>query len=306
MPHIYRKQMIEGESIIGIIHNGGYHVTPLAVYEDGTVSCWEKNDLQQFKASLRRGWVVPQVPDGQYLSIFKLGAFPVVTAKWLYNTNTYYKHIVEIVRSMNPEMKNLYTETKRLSEKWEQAHVRWCADPTDCKRKSHFGYALWDGTSTMLFCSTDGRTELTFLTVYEDAYARVAALGDTDYTLAQIEELFRSGVLKTSVQEGEWVHIPHLGMVQLAPSLSRVIPPMEKYCAIEQMLLTLTGKPTAREQCREAYYAYLASPSEQAREHLRAAYEAVPEHERIYLGDMDSHDSDYRRILYHPEMKREV
>ena len=34
--------------------------------------------------------------------------------------------------------------------------------------------------------------------------------------------------------------------------------------------------------------------------------EAVPESERMYLGDMDSKDSDYRRILYYPDKKREV
>ena len=42
------------------------------------------------------------------------------------------------------------------------------------------------------------------------------------------------------------------------------------------------------------------------REVLRKAYEAVPESERMYLGDMDSKDSDYRRILYYPDKKREV
>jgi len=59
------------------------------------------------------------------------------------------------------------------------------------------------------------------------------------------------------------------------------------------------------EKCREIYYEYLVYPCEDARERLRAAYEAVPEHERMYLGDMDSKDWDYRRILFTDE-KREV
>ncbi len=48
------------------------------------------------------------------------------------------------------------------------------------------------------------------------------------------------------------------------------------------------------------------SIAEATRERLRAAYEAVPEHQRLFLGDMDTKDGDYKRILYHPERKRQV
>ena len=70
--------------------------------------------------------------------------------------------------------------------------------------------------------------------------------------------------------------------------------------------LYLLGEEDSIDICRRAYHYYLEEPSEWAREKLRKAYEAVPEHQRMYLGDMDSRDSDYLRILYHPEQKREV
>ena len=49
----------------------------------------------------------------------------------------------------------------------------------------------------------------------------------------------------------------------------------------------------------------MTDPCDYTKEKLRKAYEAVPEHERMYLGDMDSKDWDYHRILY-SDKKREV
>jgi hypothetical protein len=46
-----------------------------------------------------------------------------------------------------------------------------------------------------------------------------------------------------------------------------------------------------------AAWPYEAAPSEEKREALRKAYEAVPEHLRMYCGDMDSKDEPIRRIL---------
>jgi len=65
------------------------------------------------------------------------------------------------------------------------------------------------------------------------------------------------------------------------------------------------NKPDAHERCINAYHAYLVEPTDFYKEELRKAYEAVPEHERCYLGDMDTRDSDFRRILYTND-KREV
>ena len=44
----------------------------------------------------------------------------------------------------------------------------------------------------------------------------------------------------------------------------------------------LNGRLTTHKRCREAF----------------AAYEAVPAHNRMYLGDMDTKDNDIRRILF--------
>ena len=43
---------------------------------------------------------------------------------------------------------------------------------------------------------------------------------------------------------------------------------------------------------------YESDSSEANRKRLRDTYEAVPEHLRMYCGDMDSRDGPIKRILY--------
>lgn len=45
MSKVYREQCIEGVTIPSIIHNSQYFWHNMAVYEDGTVSVWDKVDL---------------------------------------------------------------------------------------------------------------------------------------------------------------------------------------------------------------------------------------------------------------------
>ena len=97
MAWVYRQQMIEGETAFGIIHNSSYFFAELAVYEDGVINCWNKNDLNQFQNSLERGWVVPQIPIGESISVFQLGDFPVLDARWLHDKKSFYEYIVGIV-----------------------------------------------------------------------------------------------------------------------------------------------------------------------------------------------------------------
>ena len=49
MAWVYRQQMIEGETAFGIIHNSSYFFAELAVYEDGVINCWNKNDNRNSK-----------------------------------------------------------------------------------------------------------------------------------------------------------------------------------------------------------------------------------------------------------------
>lgn len=306
MAWIYRKQLVEGVSVPGIIRNGNYFLTQLAVYEDGTVGCWHKSDLNQFRRDLDKGWVVPRVPIGEHLSVHGLGNFPICDAKWLWDKPGFYQYIENIVRRLNPEMENLYHEQPRVTQKWEEARVSWSAFPTDCKRKGKLGYDLFDGTSEYIFYQNEGKLQLTFLTAYEDKTLRIDAQGDIFYSLEEILEMFDKKELRVSPEKEEWVRIEGLGEVLLATSTYSSIKVKDKKKEIEEMVARMAKEPTAHDKCIEAYHEYLVEPCDFTRERLREAYEAVPEHQRMYLGDMDNKDSDFVRILYYPDEKREV
>lgn len=58
----------------------------------------------------------------------------------------------------------------------------------------------------------------------------------------------------------------------------------------------LAGRPTAEDRCDAAVDAFVREPTEENRAALLAAYLAVPEHERMFLGDMDVKDWPYRAL----------
>lgn len=303
MNRVYRRQLIEGVNIPAIIHNSSYFLIQMAVYADGIVSCWHKSDLQQFQQDLRRGWVTPAVPEGKSLSVHHLGSFAVLQARWTYNERKFYRHVQEIVRSLNPEMANIYQTTASETARWDKLRVRFTASATPCKEKPALGYDFWDGRGGYIFCRNQEGLHISPLTVYADKTVRVDALGDNYYNMEEIEQLFAKGTLAAEIKGEEWVRIEGLGELLLKPDY---LSAADKLGEIADDLARLTGEEDSLDICRRAYHYYLEEPSEWAREKLREAYEAVPEHCRIYLGDMDSRDSDYIRILYHPEIKRQV
>ena len=69
---------------------------------------------------------------------------------------------------------------------------------------------------------------------------------------------------------------------------------------IQDMLDELNGSRGAIKICMERFAAYQREPSDQTKEQLREAYEAVPGHLRMYCGDMDSKDWPIRTVLYGP------
>ena len=301
---VYVKKVIEGESIPGIIKNGEYYLAKFGIYEDGTVSCWERNDLEKLRKSIENERIVCEIPKGELLSVFQLGKFEVKQAEWKYSKESYYKHILEIVKNLNPEMKNIYTETSRIKEKWDKARVGFSDSPIDFKLAHKFGYFLTDGESNFIFYNQKEKSCITFLTVYADKSFRIGKIPDKEFTFSQVEEMFQKGILSTTVDEYIWIEIEHLGKVKL--SAYSTVSTEEKLKELEERMKKLANEPTAHDICIKAYHNYLEFPCKENREVLRKAYEAVPEHERCYLGDMDTRDTDYIRILYHPKSKREV
>lgn len=302
MGRVYRQQRIEGVTIPGIIRNGGYFWQDMAVYEDGTVSIWDKIDLDDVPQKIASQKLVFSVPDGKGLSVHELCSLEIVSAKWNYDEKSYFEHIVETVKSINPEMANVYKTTPRERAKWKEHHVGFSASPTPCKLGARFGYDLLEGDNAHILLRNDNRLLLTELYCYEDETFSIDGL-DGFFTLEDIEKMFKDKTLATKPNDGEKVYLGDLGVAETETVYA--VSAKNKLAELKNKSLRVQGKPDAHDAAIKAYHAYLVEPTDFYREKLREAYEAVPEHERCYLGDMDTRDGDFRRILY-TDNKREV
>lgn len=304
MGKVYRKRKIEGVTIPAIIHNRDYFWHNMAVYEDGTISCWEGTDLCDVPWQLSRNWLTPIVPVGKSLSVFECCSLEIVSADWNYNNDSYYKLVEDTVHSINSEMANIYKTTERERNFWKDRHICFSASPTPCKVKDGFGYDLMDGDSVHIFIRDEGKITLTELNIYSDGTFSVDAMGDKMLSLNDIEKLFADGTLCTAPRNGERVVLGVLGEAD-CELICDPVSDKDKLDEIKNRSLRVQNKPDAHDAAIEAYHAYLVEPTDFRKEKLREAYEAVPEHERCYLGDMDMRDGDFIRILY-TDKKREV
>jgi len=200
----------------------------------------------------------------------------------------------------------MYQDTAEQIEKWDKHRVSWHADGNAYKIKDGFGYRIANGNKTHIFMRLDNNTyRLTQIIVFEDGTFQI---GEEIMTLSMqaLKKMFADEVLLCSPPPGATVCLSDLGTFEMTEAPLYCARSEEKLKEVLEMHNKLVGKEDAHDHCIKLYHQYLTHTDENARELLRKAYEAVPEHERIYLGDMDSRDSDYIRILYHSHIKREV
>lgn len=302
MEPIYYSRRIKGVSIQGIIHNLNYFHTKLSVYEDGVVDCWHAVDLNGFRKEIDKGWVVPQVPCNRPFSIHGIGMFEIQEASWMYDNDRFYERVVDIVKQMNPDLKNLHEiqQNERIDKRYT-----FGAPGMPYREEGKFLINIIDGSQQAAIYRKDDRLCITELTVYKDRHFRIGMEDDRLFNLEEITDMIQADILYSYPVEGEWLYMPDLGNVKVR-LLTDPIAKGERVKEIEQWCARTAGEDDAAQRCIMAYHDYLEWPTEQKRERLKQLYLAVPEHERMYLGDMDVKDSDYVRIIYHPERKREV
>ena len=305
---VYRKERVEGRSFFGIIKNGSYFLSNLAIYEDGIVSAWDKFDIYQFEKALEKKWVVSFIEDNEELNIRGIGDFEILESQWMHKDD-YYKYIKSILKEMNPEMQNIYKTTQREIEKWEKLKVSFLAIPIDFKMKKEFGYDLSNGKSYFIFrksshYSSNKEIFLTYYTIYDDE--TISIYNDNNiYNFDNIKNMFDKNELVLYPKEDDTIIIENLAKLKLKPTL-KYTNKKEKLKEIEENIKEISGKENAFDYAIKCYHNYLVYPSDYNRELLKEAYEKLPKHERIFLGDMDNKDSDFRRIIYTPNIKREV
>lgn len=117
-------------------------------------------------------------------------------------------------------------------------------------------------------------------------------------TLNQFKDKIKSGWVVTELPKSAEVSIFPLGNLT-ATNTTCYIKPEELIKEIADSINELNGKPTTSELCRKAYEEYQKEPTEANKTRLKATYEAVPEHNRIFiLGDQDHKDQAIRTIFY--------
>jgi hypothetical protein len=102
----------------------------------------------------------------------------------------------------------------------------------------------------------------------------------------------------TTLPEGAKVGISFLADLE-AKKVRAFIREDEFLKEVLDEIAALNGQHTSADLCRQAYKEFQENKTEEARAKLRAAYEAIPEHNRRYvLGDMDVRDIPIRMIIY--------
>jgi uncharacterized protein (TIGR02996 family) len=289
-------QKTYGFAMPAFIHNGTYFLVSLDVYADGAFDCWGIKDLDFFRRSVARGWVVMRARVGDHVSVYSLGGGILAEADWGRESEDVEQMALEKLDELNPGREGLIdfegsdieireggrrygkmglpnTMPYRFSLSGEE--VLGEKLPVLIKRADDYELALW-------FLYRDGLSQLGYATPL--------------ISIQEVECMFEDGRLTTQPPPDAWIRIPGLGRLKLRDSIWHVAPE-ERIREARDLLQQLNGKPGTIQRCREAHLAYEDNPADEQREALRQAYHAVPAHLRMYCGDMDSKDWPIRRIL---------
>lgn len=153
--------------------------------------------------------------------------------------------------------------------------------------------ALIIGVSRPIYIH-NGDYHLTELKIYADGMIDCWGL----ITVDQFKDKVKSGWVVTELPNSARVSVFLLGSLT-ATYAHNFVKSEELIKEIADTIKELNGKPTTSDLCKEAYEEYQKEPSGANKTKLRAFYEAVPEHNRIFiLGDQDHKDNAIRSILY--------
>ncbi len=303
---IRRQNYIEGLNLPVVIHNSQYFYTNLSVYKDGMISCWELVDNAGFKVKLKSGWISQSIPEGKALSVHGLGSFTVANGNWYHNQKSYYKLVMKKIKSLNPQLANIYKYSKQDIKLMEERRFKVRGAGEEYSYDGKFGYRTLDGKGFYIIMNNGESYRLMNLVVYKDGNVICYDSScEYKYHLESIEDYFKNGTFIADIPRGERLLISDFGDFEVKSQMYSV-DMVEKYKELVNNHSILNEEETPQEKCRKAYYNYLEYPTDYNRNVLKELYEAIPEHQRLYLGDMDSKDSDYRRIIYTPHIKREV
>ncbi|MEV6522501.1 NADAR family protein [Longispora sp. NPDC051575] len=148
-----------------------------------------------------------------------------------------------------------------------------------------------DGTWRPVFVRNGDTYFLTDLIVYADGVVECWGL----LTLDELRAKLDSGWITVTPRDGARASAFELATWEFAHSYDQLTAD-DLFAEVRNEMDRLAGRPTAEARCDEAVEVFRRAPTEENRSALREAYLAVPEHERMYLGDMDVKDWPYRAL----------
>lgn len=296
---VYRKQVIEGYAVPAFIRNANNYFVNLYVYENGRVADWNFEDFEHFKKDVEKGWVRTMVPDGENISIFELGSFTITNGNWLYSNESFIEHIASLIAELNPHLDNQYVYRPKKIKGITYGESGNGTVYKDAPRYPNDSMPnKTDGESTNLFYKSGDKYYMVSLSVFADETFRVDRLQESIIvSQQQLEQWIADGILLTAIPDGSLVEIYGLGSFIITQTdYTEEI--QNKLLALKDAIRKLKGEPTTVRICIDALEAYNQNPSGENKEKLKQAYEAIPEHHRVYVGDMDTRDSEVISIIY--------
>lgn len=299
-----------GFGVPAFIRNGSYYGTEIEVYEDGVVECWGLVDLDFFKQKMASGWISATVPNDQNLHYHELGAWRVTSGEWLMDKVSLQEKIMNLLRSLNPEMTGLVdfhgddveiingTRYAKLGSSDGKPVLGSKPLNSDLHMADSDGPIL--GESIFAFI-TEGETfHLTPLRIYATGEIDIEWRCGAEKLVSdsELKALLSARKLTLRVPEGKWIDIDGLGRCKIEKATWFRKKGGDLFKEIDDIVAKLNGQATTIGKCKQAFSDYLANPSQETLAVLRTAYERVPEHHRRYCGDMDSKDIPIRMVLY--------
>lgn len=287
-------KILEVHHVNSIINNGGsYFLIDLPVCEDGVVYCWEYVDLELLKTKISSGWLTPKVPNKEIISKHHLAGWEIESSNWYYTKDNYYDFILSIVKSMNPNLTNLFSSKIQSIE--NRHHNIYTAskeqriDNSYKRKREHY-----------LFKKSDGVYWLANFYIYSNGSILIDGIGNslTFKNKTELESLLKDGIIATEIPDNSVIIIQSLGEIKIAKTLY-CADVYEKFSEIDDIINRLNGNPTSSDECWKMYEEYTKNPTEENKDNLKKMYEKIPTHLRKYvLGDMDVKDGPIRNIIY--------
>ena len=171
----------------------------------------------------------------------------------------------------------------------------------------HNGHTVVGRSVPIFVPRYDGQFFLSNLEIYQDGrifcremdYVMPSSMkmNDLGMDLDELTWALAHGKIALSVPANSTVAINELATITIS-RINRMIADADFLRYVEDILLELNGQPTSSQRCLAAFLHFLEDPSEESQEHLRRAYEAVPNHwKESLLFDQNDGDAPITAIV---------